>query len=480
MAVTNFSGLASGIDFNALIDSLSEATRQQRVKPNEKKVTELEETNSALDDLKKKLETLKSKAREFSTIAGGGLTKTGTSSNETMVTASATNAATNGSYVLTPATLAKNGTHSFNDRFAAVSTIINGNINNADPAAPDRTVTYTIGTGAEQETIAIVLTNTTTASEFVTNFNSTATKANAALVNMGTASSPSYAIVINSLYEGTERGQIGVTVGDGITDPNNDTFTTDGAFVTATSSAATNATFTMSGISGTITRSTNNISDVISGVTFNLHGTLTATTITIGDDVTSTTARTQELVDAFNEIASFIAEQNKIERQEDGDKVENVFSPLASTRTDDNILFSLRSAISSSTYEDGVTVAIFADLGITTERDGTLKFDTAVFKSAMAGEPASVGEILKNFADEVSTTGGTIDQFTRFNGLIDVTINGNRDLVTNLNDRISQAEIFIAKQEEQLRGRFARFEALMGKLQSQQSQLTSALAGLGN
>ena len=55
MALINFAGLASGIDSNALIDATVEAQKQARVKPNEQKVSDLEETNSAYDELKTKM-----------------------------------------------------------------------------------------------------------------------------------------------------------------------------------------------------------------------------------------------------------------------------------------------------------------------------------------------------------------------------------------------------------------------------------------
>ena len=74
---------------------------------------------------------------------------------------------------------------------------------------------------------------------------------------------------------------------------------------------------------------------------------------------------------------------------------------------------------------------------------------------ALASSPASAEEILKQFGDEVATTGGTIDQYIRFNGLFDISINSNTDRIDRHNESITRAEDFIAKQEEQLRQRSA-------------------------
>lgn len=479
MPLINFSGIASGIDTAGLIQATLDAARAQKVAPKEKKVTELEETNSTLNELKAKLTALQSQIRaSFSTLSGGGVKKTTSSTDETVVSASATNAATNGTYALTVSQLAKNHTFSFDDRFASASTPLKSTINDGAPAA-DRTISFTTGQGGEAETINVVVTSTMTISEFASQYNTTATKSVASVVNVGTAASPSYALTIVSLSEGTEKGLIAVppTVGSEFGDPPaaparfQPPYTGD--------SPATNAEFALSGVSGTITRPSNTVNDVIPGVAFTLSGTsVTPITVTVKDDKASTLSAVKDFVDAYNEMVKFIDENDQIQRQENGEKVENIFGPLANTRVDDNFLTSIRSALSSSNFPSGTAVRIFADLGITTERDGTLKLNEQTFETALQNESNSVNGVLKKFADTVSLTGGTIDQYIRFGGLFDVTVNGNKDQIRSLNEQITQAEASLAKQEESMRARFARLESLIGGMQQQQQALSSALAGL--
>jgi flagellar hook-associated protein 2 len=466
MSAISFSGIASGIDSASLIEATSDAARQTKVKPSQKKVSELQETNSAMEDLNKKLESLKSLLRGFSTLSGGGVFKTGTSSRESVVTATASNGAANGSYDVTVNTLAKNHIYTFDQTFSSAESALQSTLTGAEPAA-DRTITLTVGTGSNQETVSVVVPNGSyTVAEFVNAFNTASSKSEASLVNVGTSSSPSYKILISSNYEGTEKGTIARTsLGASLTN------------LTAYSeSAAVDANFTISGL-GTLTRSTNSVADVLPGVTLSLVSTGSAS-VKISEDGPTTSAKVQEFVDSYNEIVRFLQENNQVSRDETGTEIKNVFGPLASTRTDDNALNALRSAISSSTASGGSTVRIFPDLGITTERDGTLKLDSTKFQAAVSAEPSSVSSILTSFADTTSLTGGTIDIYTRFNGLIDVTVNGNKTLITDLNARIAEAERQIAKQAEDMKARFARLESLMGRLQQQQQSLTSALAGL--
>jgi len=333
---------------------------------------------------------------------------------------------------------------------------------------------------------------TTTLSGFASKINQETTNAVASVVNVGTAASPDYRILIKSNKTGTADGELTLNAADLAVLAAR----TPAAFNSNTDLGAQNAQFSISGISGTITRSTNSIADLIPGVTFNLKGTGGPSTITVSDDSGATTAKLQEFLDKYNEVVAFIQENNQITRQESGTNVTNTFSPLSLTQVDDNALQSIRAEISRSAfYNTGSRetatneIRIFAELGITTDSDpynattgtggGSLKFDSTVFASAVSKEPDSVRQIVRNFSDAVGRQTGVIQQFIGFNLIVDNSINSNKGQITDLNDRIAQAEASILATEASMRQRFARLESTIGRLQNQQSALTSSLAGLG-
>jgi len=464
MSLINFSGIASGIDTEGLVKATSDATRSTRVKPLQKKVDEFTETNDALEELTTLLKTAQSKARDMGSVFGGPLEKLATTSDETILTASATNAATNGTYTLSNISLAKNATYTLYSNlttYSATSSVIDSSV------VGTQNVTVLVGTGGDQVTINVPVTNTTTVSDFITSFNTSAgTRATASLVNIGSTSND-YRIVINSNNTGTAKGTIAVSANP-ITNLNQ-----------SASSAATNSSFVISGV-GTVTRATNSVSDVIPGVTFNLNtATTSSVTVSVSDDVAGTTSKVSDFVSAYNEVVKYMAENNTITREQNGNEVSNIFAPLSKTRVDDNVLSLIRSAISGTSYSSGTEIKIMADLGITTERDGTLKFDDSTFATALSKEPTSVNSILSTFGDTIGLTGGTIDLFTRFGGLLGSTIDSNKGQIDNLNDRIALVEEQIARSEASMRARFARLEATMGRLQNQQGALSSAIAQLG-
>jgi flagellar hook-associated protein 2 len=302
----------------------------------------------------------------------------------------------------------------------------------------------------------------------VTAFNSTSTKALASLVNVGTTASPSYALTIVSNKEGTQDGTISVDTSAVQIAP---------ALSTSTSTAATDAQFSVSGITGTITRSTNAVSDVIPGVTLNIRSAGTSI-IAVKDDPTTTVTKIQDFVDSFNDIVKFKTENNTITQTQSGRDIKTTFGALGETRVDENAIQGIRDALISSSYSNGSSIKVFADLGITTQRDGTLALNTDTLKSALSSESNSVKNILQNFGNTVALTGGTIDVYTRFNGLIEINRNNNTTAIDSSNARISSIEQLITRDEDAARARFARLEAVIGNFQSQQARLTSALAGL--
>ncbi|MDC0358284.1 flagellar filament capping protein FliD [Oligoflexia bacterium] len=462
MALINFSGIASGIDSNALIEALLDQKRQAQVYPLQNQVSAYQDTNSALDELSTLLTNFQTIAAKFRVVNGGALAKQAASSDESVVTASANNSAQSGIYNLTVSTLASNATFSFDDRFASTDTAIDATINDLAPDV-DRTVSFTVGTGGDAENVDIVMTSTTTASEFVSSFNSASDKSTASMVNVGTESAPSYAIMITSDAEGAEDGTVVLnSVGSAIS-----------AFASYDLDQATNASFSIDGITGSITRSSNTINDVISGVTFNLEAAGTAT-VSVSSDASSMQGAVQELVDAYNEIATFIGENDAIVRDESSGEVENVFMPLASTSLDESVLTSIRNDFISAGLT-GNTVNILADFGVTTERDGTLKFDTDSFQNAMSDDPSSVQSILENLGESLAAVDGTIAQYTRFNGLLDQTTNSNTSQISTLENKIADIERGLKEEEEALMARYARLESLIAQMNSQQSSLASIL-----
>lgn len=463
MPIAQFSGLASGIDSKALIDAIVEA----RELVNEKRRSEIEHLNSendALEELNTKFLALNDLIDPLRTANSGGLTKKASSSDPTVATAIVGSNATNAAYGLSVLTVANAATGSFTNSYASGSTAVS--------TAGSGNVTVTVGLGADQVVITAAVTqNVTTLDQLVSAINNDANASGrvaAAAVNVGTTASPSYKLVLTTLQQGTAEGTLALAADPALTELSGLT----------TIEQATDATFTIDGISGTITRATNAVDDVISGMTFNLTK-AGDTTITVGNDADTTADTMDEIVSAFNEIVDYINENDQITRDDSSSEGAVIYGSLAKTRIDNDFLSFFRSAISSATASGGTSVTSMSEIGLSTNRDGTIEFDADAFKSAVGEDPIGVGEVLNSFADSVAGVSGSIYQFTKLQGFIDVGEQANNDEIDNLNEAIAGVERQTAKLRQSLERQFANLESVTSRLQSQQSALSGVLAGLG-
>ncbi|MCC6219636.1 MAG: flagellar filament capping protein FliD [Deltaproteobacteria bacterium] len=463
MSVIKFSGLASGIDSVSLIDAIIEAREAANVHRREE-IELLESTNDSLEELNTKILALNELIDRFRTANGGGIEKKATSSDSTAVTAIAGSNAVNASYdisVTSVADTASGSMYKSAGSYASTSAVF---------SATTGVLSVDVGLGADKVSVTASVTGaSTTIQEVVDALNADSDASGrvvASLVNTGTEASPAYQIMLNTLETGTQLGYLDI-------DPTS-VFAAD---VSKTASQATNAQFTLSGLNGTITRESNIISDVVTGVTFNLIKADSAS-ITISNDEDSSAELVGEIVDSFNDIVEFINENDTVTRVEDENQTDNIYGSLAKTSVDNDLVSFFRERLVAAESTNGTVVTSMSELGISTNRDGSLSFDADEFKSQVAQDALGASEVLTDFADNVAGVDGILYEFTKYNGFIDLAVQSNASQIENLNSAISQLERTTAKLRENLEGQFSRLETVMGKLQNTQQALSGILGGL--
>jgi flagellar hook-associated protein 2 len=124
---------------------------------------------------------------------------------------------------------------------------------------------------------------------------------------------------------------------------------------------------------------------------------------------------------------------------------------------------------------DGGTTMILADLGISTERDGTLKLNEDTFKSALSSNPGGVSSLLQNVGDSLGGTAGKIAQFTQFQGIIDQLIQSNDNDIAAKDRQIADIEDSLSAEESRLRAQYASLEKNIGAMNSQRASLARLL-----
>lgn len=461
MSSITFSGLASGIDTSTLITSLVSRERSAKVAPLENKISRYEDTKDSLTKLKSLLNNLKSNVEKFRTLSGGILSKTTLSSDETILSTSTSNIAGQGNYDITVKELAKTGSFSFSSRFLTASDKIAPELVGSD------TITISVGT----EETELTITSETTIQNVIDGFNALNKNGQASLINVGTSTSQSLALMVTSKEAGLTKGEISITVGEKLKASNLSLDPTLGKL-----SQAQNAKLSIAGLADDIERSSNTISDLIPGISFKLNA-IGTVNISTSVDTENTSSVVNDFVDTLNEVVSYIKENDLISTTQNGKETKIVYGSLSSTSIDENVLSALRASLSNSRTSGG-SVNILSELGITTKRDGTLAFDENKFKEALVKDSNSVERIFTNLGEDLGGVNGKIYQLTGFNAVIDQGINTLSNQISDTNNKISSIESSLAKYEARLTRKYAGLESLVGKLNAQSSSLISLLGSM--
>ena len=155
--------------------------------------------------------------------------------------------------------------------------------------------------------------------------------------------------------------------------------------------AAADANINLNGVN--ITRSSNVVSDLFDGYEFRLNSTTTTqATVQSNTDTNAAYSKTLEFVDMFNGAYSTLNALTKrgIDGEESG--------ALASDLTANTIKRKLRSLVSSELAGFGTSGRYLSELGIRTERDGSLSVTEADFKKAFEREPILFDVMLNSMA----------------------------------------------------------------------------------
>lgn len=146
-----------------------------------------------------------------------------------------------------------------------------------------------------------------------------------------------------------------------------------------------------------VTRSSNSIDDVIEGLQLNLKKTTTAPIeVSFARDDQAINDKVKALVDAANGAMSTIANATRTSTQE------SARGPLASDPSARRLSDSIRSVIAAPITLPNGTSMTARSLGVSLNRDGTLKFDPAELKKSLSERPQDVLDALGRSASSTA------------------------------------------------------------------------------
>lgn len=244
----------------------------------------------------------------------------------------------------------------------------------------------------------------------------------------------------------------------------------------------TDAEFDLNGLQG-ITRSTNTISDVVEGVTFELKKVGVAT-VTVSPDH-------DRVVNAVNDFIAGYNAARQLMQQKTAIDVDGASGILHGDSSVNRILTTMRriagdrvACIPPGQYDS------LSAIGITTvewgaaEPDGTLILDEARLREVLASDPAAVENLFRLDGGGVARRmEDYLWSVVRTGGLIDGQEQGTERQVTRLERRIENMERRIEQRGMMLRRQFLAMERVLGQMTTQSDWLTQQmrlLPGVGD
>lgn len=220
-----------------------------------------------------------------------------------------------------------------------------------------------------------------------------------------------------------------------------------------------------------ITSKTNSVENAIAGVALTLEGVspentsgqLTATTMTISIDKGSMVEKIENFVKTYNEIIAFIA--GKATEEE----------PMAGMLAKDSTVNTTRRRLQNlmATQVEGTdTFKALSQLGLSTNKDGSISFDSSKLSKAME----------ENFDDVANLMAGEKGIFKQYrtylnsllsssNGLYATRQENVKRVIAHIDKDISQMEFRLEKREQMLIKRFTAMENLISALNAQSDYL---------
>lgn len=437
-------GLGSGFDTAALVRDLAAASREPKVQLFDARQQSSQAKISAVAQAKQVLETFAKSLSEV--VAEGSLQTQPRVSDETAMSAVAAPGVRLGNFA---------GDIEIS-QLARAQSVYSAPVAAASDPVGQGTLTLTVGTA----TAAIVVDAT-----------------NDSLTGLATAINASglgvKASIVND--QGTNRlvlkGETGAAKSFTLTaeagsDPALSRFTYAGAGSAMTlAQGAQDASFTLDGVP--YARATNAFSDVIPGVTITLKKAAPGTLIAIGSSRPTEALRTAatDFVGVFNQLKRDIA------------SARSAVGPDQSLRLLEQQLaaFVSRAVTSSPAYDS------LSDIGISTNRDGTIALNSAKFEAALAADPDAVEALFSPTRDathDATTDPGLSGAFSALSR----TLTSEGGAIAALTARLSKEAASLvkdrAKMEEResqyaqlLERRFSGLDARMSVLKATQSYL---------
>ena len=449
-------GLATGLDTQSIIEKLMDLERRP--------ITLLQQQEdafqvklSAYGEVKSALSAFQSAANDLRYPSNFAVSSS-SSSNEDILTVTSSGSAVLGNHSIVVSGLAQ--AHTIRSAAFTDSTDVVG------------TGTISIQVGTEDAVDVTIDSNHETLAGIAAAINSSDADVTASVIDDGLGNTY---LTMTSKESGADN-TISVNITNGASGQLDSLY--DGGSMVTTRAAA-NSQLTVDGID--VERSSNTISDLITGVTLNLHK--ADNTVPVSVDITRDTDSIKEkisaFVDAYNKLVDEISSKQAY-GGEDGSS-----GPLIGDSTLKSITWRLGTILGAQVEETENGVSTLFEIGISIDRYGKMQMDDTEVTDAIA---TNISDVIAIFTADTDTSQGIITSLSDYldevmnpvDGIISTKEDGLQSSIDDINDKQDTLEARISKREEILQAQFNRLELLISSYQQTSDFLTQQITSLTN
>ncbi|WP_104201994.1 flagellar filament capping protein FliD [Billgrantia saliphila] len=441
MATISSLGIGSGLDLNGLLDQLKAAERKQLepIKLQQKSFQAKISAYGKLQGALSKLQSAADKLNDSSFYQSMSSSVTGSS-----ITAAAGAEAQPGRYDVNVTSLAR------------AQSLATGGFANRDTNLGAGMMTINVGSGDSAKTLELTLGAADSSLEDIRDaINAEKAGVTATIVSDGSAEP--YRLVLSVDNTGTDAAVQSIAFASDSGDATlNDSLSYGGTGTMSQTVAAKNAALEVNGIA--ISSQSNQVEGAIQGVTLNLA------------EVGESTVKIERNTLAIREgVSAFVKAYNELRTTAKGLTRFNSDTGEAGELLGDSVLRSVESrlrGIMGSAVGNG-ELRTLTDIGVTLQRDGTLKLDEEKLSEVVAGQPEALASFLAGASEEEGMAGSlhaALDQMLEDSGLLDNAKRGLESRIDSLKERSARMEVSIERTIERYRMQFGKLDAMVASM----------------
>jgi len=222
-----------------------------------------------------------------------------------------------------------------------------------------------------------------------------------------------------------------------------------------------------------VTRDSNSLTDVISGVTITLKkaDTNTTGTLTVDLDKDSVKSKVNDFVKAYNSLTSTI---QSLSSYDSSTKQGGPLFGDAATRSIQNQL----RQILSNPVEGATSFSTLAEIGIKTNKTGQLEVDSAKLDSVIASDFDAVSKLFSSTDGIAKRFDTALTSYLSSTGSLTSSVDGINTEIKGINSQRDKLNLRLTSVEARYRKQFTAMDTLISQLKTTSSFLTQQLNSL--